>query len=140
MSEEKITLTKGQSALYARTVTEADIVLFAGVTGDTNPLHMDEEAAQKGFFKGRVAHGMLTAGFISAALGTRLPGAGGIYLAQKIQFIAPVRIGDTVTIRITITDIDHDKKRVTCETKAFIKNMTKEVAAGEAVVFVPHLA
>ena len=83
-------------ATFAKTVTDADIVLFAGISGDTNPVHLDAEAAAGTLFKERIAHGMLSAGFISAVLGTRLPGPGCIYLSQSLKFLAPVRIGDTV--------------------------------------------
>ena len=89
-------LAVGMSAIYAKTVTEADIVLFAGVSGDINPVHLDEEFASATTFKGRIAHGMLTASFISTVLGTKLPGPGCIYISQNLKFKAPVRIGDTV--------------------------------------------
>src|SRR5215510_13403595 len=96
-------LSEGMSAIFTKTVTEADIVLFAGISGDTNPVHLDEEFAKGTMFKGRIAHGMLTVAFISAVLGTRLPGPGSVYLGQSLKFTAPVRIGDTVRARATIT-------------------------------------
>ncbi|HEX5958739.1 MAG TPA: MaoC family dehydratase, partial [Hyphomicrobiaceae bacterium] len=88
-------LTEGMTAIFTRTISEADIVLYAGLSGDTNPVHLDEEFARPTMFKGRIAHGMLTAGFISAVLGTKLPGPGSVYLSQSLKFKAPVRIGDT---------------------------------------------
>ena len=86
-------LTAGMHATFAKTVTDADIVLFAGISGDTNPVHLDAEAAAGTLFKERIAHGMLSAGFISAVLGTRLPGPGCIYLSQSLKFLAPVPSG-----------------------------------------------
>lgn len=106
----------GQSASMSKTVTEADIILFAGITGDFNPAHIDEEYAKNSMFKGRIAHGMLSAGFISAALAMKLPGPGCIYLNQSMKFKAPVRIGDTVTATVTVTEINIDKKIVKLDT------------------------
>src|SRR3569833_2834949 len=106
---------EGMTAVFSKTVTEADIVLFAGITGDTNPVHLDEEFAKPTMFKGRIAHGMLTAGFISAVFGTKLPGPGCIYLSQSLKFKAPVKIGDTVKARVTVTAIV-PKGRVTFAT------------------------
>ena len=106
----------GQSASMSKTVTEADIILFAGITGDFNPAHIDEEYAKKSMFKGRIAHGMLSAGFISATLAMRLPGPGTIYLGQNMKFKAPVKIGDTVKTTVTITEINVDKKIVKLNT------------------------
>jgi 3-hydroxybutyryl-CoA dehydratase len=110
-------LSEGMTAIFTKTVTEADIVLYAGISGDTNPVHLDEEFAKPTMFKGRIAHGMLTAGFISAVLGTKLPGPGSIYLSQSLKFKAPVRIGDTVVAKVTISEIVPEKRRVTfaCE-------------------------
>ena len=85
------------SARFAKTLTEADIILFSGISGDTNPLHLNEEYAEKTMFKGRISHGMLSAGFISAVLGAKLPGPGAIDVSQSLRFNAPVRAGDTVT-------------------------------------------
>jgi 3-hydroxybutyryl-CoA dehydratase len=98
-------LAVGQSGVYARTVTEADILAFAGVTGDFNPVHVNEELAAASMFGGRIAHGMLSAGFISTVLGTKLPGPGSIYLSQTLKFKAPVKIGDTVVARCTIKEL-----------------------------------
>src|SRR5690349_7173933 len=99
-------ITEGMSAVFSKTVTEADIVMFAGITGDTNPVHLDEEFAKPTMFKGRIAHGMLTAGFISAVFGTKLSGPGCIYLSQNLKFKAPVKIGDTVKAQFTVSAID----------------------------------
>lgn len=125
----------GMSAVFSKTVTEADIVLFAGITGDTNPVHMDEDFAKPTLFKGRIAHGMLTAGFISAVLGTKLPGPGCIYLSQSLKFKAPVRIGDTVLARCTVTAIDKEKGRATFATIAAVGETV--VLEGEAMLLVP---
>ncbi len=87
----------GDMAEFAKTVTETDVYLYAGLSGDLNPAHINEAYAQKTFFKTRIAHGMLVAGFISAVLGTQLPGPGTIYIRQELNFLAPVRMGDTIT-------------------------------------------
>ena len=97
-------ITDGMTAVFSKTVTEADIVLFAGITGDTNPVHLDEEFAKPTMFKGRIAHGMLTAGFISAVFGTKLPGPGCVYISQNLKFKAPVKIGDTIRLRAKVVD------------------------------------
>jgi 3-hydroxybutyryl-CoA dehydratase len=131
-------LAVGQTASYAKTVTEADIVLFAGVSGDTNPVHLNQEFAAKTMFKGRIAHGMLSAGFISTVLGTKLPGPGAIYLSQSLKFKAPVRPGDTVVARATVTAIVPDKRRVTLTTTCQVGDTV--VIEGEAVVMVPARA
>ncbi len=131
-------LTVGQTASYAKTVTEADIVLFAGVSGDTNPVHLNQDFAAKTMFKGRIAHGMLSAGFISTVLGTKLPGPGAIYLSQTLKFKAPVRAGDTVVARATVTGIVPDKRRVTLATTCHVGDTL--VIEGEAVVMVPSRA
>lgn len=106
----------GDSAEFAKTVTETDIYLYAGITGDFNPAHVNESYAKNTFFKTRIAHGMLTAGFISAIIANQLPGPGTIYLKQDLSFLAPVRIGDTVTARVEILEIDPDKNRVRLKT------------------------
>jgi len=128
-------LTVGMAAVLSRTVTETDIVLFAGISGDTNPIHLSQEFAAGSVFKGRVAHGMLTAGLISGVLGTRLPGPGAIYLSQNLAFKAPVRIGDTVTVRATVTEVNRDRRRVTMKTVCSVGETV--VIDGEAVLLVP---
>ena len=106
----------GQSATYERTVTETDIAQFAELSGDHNPVHLDEAFAAKTMFKGRIAHGMLSAAFISTTVGTRLPGYGSIYVGQTLRFRAPVRIGDTVVTTATVKAINRERRRVTMET------------------------
>lgn len=128
-------LKVGMTASYAKTVTEADVVLFAGVSGDTNPVHLNEDFAKETMFQGRIAHGMLSASFISTVLGTKLPGPGCIYLSQNLKFRAPVRSGDTVSATATITDIVRDKKRVVMQTVCSVRNQV--VIEGEAIVMVP---
>ena len=125
----------GMNGVYARTVTEADIVMFAATSGDTNPVHLNQEYAQTTFFKGRIAHGLLSAGFISTVLGTRLPGPGTIYLAQNLKFRAPVRIGDTVCAKVEVKEIISEKNHVVLTTNCFVKDML--VIEGEATVLVP---
>ncbi len=128
-------LKVGMTASYAKTVTEADVVLFAGISGDTNPVHLNEEFAKETMFQGRIAHGMLSASFISTVLGTKLPGPGAIYLSQNLKFKAPVRPGDTVSATATITDIVPEKKRVVMQTTCSVRNQV--VLEGEAIVMVP---
>jgi len=128
-------LTPGMTAELSHTVSEADIVDFARVTGDTNPVHMDEGYAAKTMFKGRIAHGMLSAGYISAVLGTKLPGPGAVYMSQSMMFKAPVRIGDTVLTRVTVKEVIADKKRVRLETVCLVAG--KPVVEGEALLMVP---
>ena len=128
-------LQVGTTASFSKTVTDADIVLFAGVSGDTNPVHIDEEYASATMFKGRIAHGMLTAAFLSAVLGARMPGPGAVYLSQSLRFRAPVRIGDTVRATATVTALDAKRRRATLETICTVAG--KVVVDGEAVVMVP---
>lgn len=130
-------LQPGMAAERSKTVTEADVTLFAGVTGDFNPAHVDEEAARRGRFGGRIAHGMLTAGLLSAVMGTRLPGPGCIYVGQTLRFTRPVRIGDTVTARVEVTELRPDDRRVVLATTC--RNQDGEtVLEGEAEVLVPE--
>ena len=128
-------LQVGMTASTRKTITEADILLYSAVSTDTNPVHIDAEAAAAGPFGQRVAHGMLTAGLISAVLGTRLPGPGSVYLAQTLRFRAPVKIGDTVTASVEVTEINVDKKRATLKTVCSVAG--KPVIEGEATVLVP---
>jgi 3-hydroxybutyryl-CoA dehydratase len=109
-------LKLGMSTSYGRTVTETDIANFAGVSGDTNPLHLNAEFAANTRFKQRIAHGMLSAAYISTLIGTRLPGPGCLYISQTLRFTAPVRIGDTVIATATVTDIDTARRRVKLST------------------------
>lgn len=125
----------GMSATFCKTVTESDVNLYAGISGDTNPLHLDEAYARTTIFKGRIAHGMLTAGFISAAFGARFPGPGSIYMSQSLKFTAPVRIGDTVLARVTARSVDRERGRVTFATTCHVEDML--VLEGEAMLMVP---
>jgi len=129
-------LSVGQSAEITHVVEVKDLTAFAEVSGDTNPVHLHEEFAAATMFKGRVAHGMLSASFISTILGTKLPGPGCIYVSQNIQFKAPVRAGDTVTARATITEIIPEKRRVVLKTTCSVGG--KVVIDGEAVALVPN--
>ena len=130
-------LAVGDSAEFSKTVTETDIYLFAGITGDFNPAHVDEEYSRKTYFGTRIAHGLLAAGFVSAVLGNRLPGPGTIYLRQELTFLGTVKIGDTITARVEVTEIDAAKGRVrlltTCDNQE-----GKRVLTGEAVVSPPR--
>jgi 3-hydroxybutyryl-CoA dehydratase len=129
-------LKVGDAAEFAKTVSEADIYQFAGVTGDMNPAHIDAEYAKGTFFKERIAHGILAAGFISAVIGMRLPGPGTIYISQSLQFKAPVRIGDTITARAEVVNIDADKNRVRLNTTC-VNQAGTVVLGGEAMVSPP---
>ena len=128
-------LKVGMTAVYAKTVTEADIVMFAGISGDINPVHLNHEFAAETMFEGRIAHGMLSASFISTVIGTKLPGPGAIYLSQNLKFKAPVRAGDTVQARTTITEIIPEKRRVAMSTICTVAD--KVVIEGDAVIMVP---
>jgi 3-hydroxybutyryl-CoA dehydratase len=108
----------GNSAQLVRTVTEGDIELFAKATGDFNPVHLDAAYAEKTIFKGRIAHGLLSVGFLSTILGTILPGHGTVYLSQEIRFLAPVRIGDSITARVEVLEIILEKNRAKFRTSA----------------------
>jgi 3-hydroxybutyryl-CoA dehydratase len=109
-------LAVGMTATFAKTITEADIVLFAGATGDNNAMHINDEFAKSTRFGGRIAHGMLTASVISAAVANRLPGPGTIYVSQLLKFCAPVRPSDTVCARVTVQEVHHDRARVVLQT------------------------
>jgi len=129
-------LKVGQSAMFGRTVTEADIAAFAGVSGDTNPIHLHDGFARTTRFGQRIAHGMLSGSFISTVIGTKLPGPGAVYISQTMNFMAPVIIGDTITAIATITAIDPQRRRVILKTQCF--NGEKVVIDGEATVLVPR--
>jgi 3-hydroxybutyryl-CoA dehydratase len=130
-------LSVGDTAQFTKTVSEADVYLFAGVTGDFNPAHVDEEYAKKTYFGTRIAHGLLSAGFISTVLGNRLPGPGSIYLRQELTFLGVVKIGDTITARVEVTEIDTVKGRVKLLTTCDNQEGTR-VLTGEAVVSPPR--
>ena len=129
-------LTVGQAVETSRVVGAADIEAFAEVSGDNNPVHLDEAYARTTTFGERIAHGMLSAAYISAILGTKLPGPGAIYLSQSLRFRRPVRIGDLVVARATVTALDDTKGRVTLETVCEVGGKT--VMDGEAVVIAPR--
>jgi 3-hydroxybutyryl-CoA dehydratase len=123
----------GDQASFSKTISEFDIYQFAGISGDFNPVHVDKEFAKNSLFKERIAHGMLVAGYISAVLGTKLPGINTIYLSQNVQFLAPVKIGDTVTAEVTVTEKVDQKKIIILKT--IVKNQDgKTVIDGEAKV------
>jgi 3-hydroxybutyryl-CoA dehydratase len=128
-------LKVGDTAEFAKTVTETDIYLYAGITGDFNPAHVNEEYAKNTFFKTRIAHGMLTAGFISAIIANQLPGPGTIYLKQDLSFLAPVRIGDTITGKVEVLELMEKNKvrlKTTCTNQDGVV-----VLSGEGLVSPP---
>ena len=128
-------LAVGQTASLGKTITEADILMFTAVSTDTNPVHLNAEVAKESIFGERIAHGMLSAGLISAVLGTRLPGPGTIYMGQTLRFRAPVKIGDTVTATVEVATLDPAKNRATLKTTCTVAGKT--VIEGEATVQVP---
>jgi 3-hydroxybutyryl-CoA dehydratase len=128
-------LSIGQSAGYSRQITEADVQQFGAVSGDLNPLHFDEAYAKTTIFRGRIAHGILSVSFLSTVLGTKLPGAGSIFLSATVRFKAPVRIGDTVDALCTVREIDRQKGRVMFDCVCKVGDVV--VVEGEALVKVP---
>ncbi len=124
------------TAEYRKTLTETDVILFAGISGDNNPMHIDEEYAANTRFGGRIAHGMLSASLISTVIGTRLPGPGAIYMGQNLKFLKPVKIGDTVTALVTVLEVLQDKQRVRLQTECWVKG--EKVIDGDALVWVPR--
>ena len=131
-------LEEGMTEIYAKTITDADIVAFAGISGDTNPIHINQEFARGTRFEGRIAHGLLIASFISTVIGTKLPGPGCIYLSQGLKFRAPVYIGDEVVATCKITAIDPEKARVTLACDCSVNGKT--VLEGEALLMVDRRA
>jgi len=130
------TLKVGETAEFAKTIAESDIYTFAGITGDFNPAHINEEYARQSPFKTRIAHGMFGAGMISAVLGNRLPGPGTIYLGQEIKFLKPVHFGDTITAKVEIIEILAAKNRLRLRTTCTNQN-GDVVIDGEALVMAP---
>ena len=128
-------LAVGQEASLTNTVTEAAITAFADISGDRNPVHVDAAYAATTMFKERIAHGMLTAGLISAVIGEQLPGHGTIYLSQSLRFMAPVRPGDSVLAQVQVREIDHARRRVTLDCRCVVGDTT--VLKGEALVLAP---
>ncbi len=111
------TFTPGEHASFSKTITETDITLYAGISGDFNPIHVDAEYAKTTRFGERIAHGMLTAGLISTVLGMKLPGPGAIYLGQELKFMKPVFIGDTIIARVEVTEFNAEKRVLTAKTE-----------------------
>ncbi len=128
-------LSVGMEASFSKSVTEADIIAFADVTGDRNPVHLDEAYAAGTMFKGRIAHGMLTAGLISATVAMKLPGPGCVYVSQTLNFKGPVRIGDEVTAKVRLVELVAGKRRARFECTCLVGGKT--VLDGEAVLMVP---
>lgn len=129
------TLIVGQQESYSQTVTDADIKDFAGISGDRNPVHLNQEYAESSQFKKRIAHGLMSASYFSALFGMRLPGPGCVYVAQSLKFLRPVYIDDTVTAVIVIKSIDYSKRRVFFKTYCEVNG--KKVIVGEAEIFIP---
>ena len=125
----------GMTRHLRKVVTDRDIEMFAEVSTDHNPVHLDDDYANDTIFEGRIAHGMLTAGLISAVIGEQLPGHGTVYLGQSLKFLAPVRPGDLVTAKVEVTDIDLGRRRFKLDTHCSIDG--KKVLAGEATVLAP---
>ena len=136
MMEKEITISVGQSASFTKTITESDVYTFAGLSGDLNPAHINEEYAKGTRFGGRIAHGMLSAGLISAVIGMQLPGPGTIYMGQTLKFLSPVRIGYTVTATVKVTSIDEQRRRAVLETTCTNQEGTLLIS-GEAKVLLP---
>jgi len=125
----------GMTRHLLKQVTDADIEMFAQISTDRNPVHLDDDYARDTIFEGRIAHGMLTAGLVSAVIGEQLPGHGTVYLGQSLKFLAPVRPGDMVEARVTVTDIDFSKRRVRMDCACTVDG--KKVLVGEATVLAP---
>lgn len=125
----------GMTRHLTKVVTDADIAMFAEVSTDRNPVHLDEAYAQETIFGGRIAHGILTASLISAVIGEQLPGHGTVYLGQTLRFLAPVRPGDAVRAEVRVTGIDHARRRVTLDCKASVGDTV--VLKGDALVMAP---
>ena len=133
MNNHKLTIEKikvGQSAEFLKLISEEDIKQFARLTGDNNPIHLDDEYAKKTMFKKRIAHGLLTASFISTVIATKLPGQGSIYLDQSLKFLAPVYIGNQIRIFVKVTKKNIEKRIVTLSTEVYVSE--KKIITGEA--------
>ncbi len=126
----------GMTADYRKTLTETDVVLFAGLTGDNNPMHIDDEFASATRFGGRIVHGLLTSSLLSSVIGMKLPGPGCIYMNQNLRFLKPVHIGETVTARTTVLEVFPEKQRVRMATECLVRG--EKVLDGEATVWVPR--
>lgn len=133
MNNHKLTIEKikvGQSAEFLKLISEEDIKQFARLTGDNNPIHLDDEYAKKTMFKKKIAHGLLTASFISTVIATKLPGQGSIYLDQSLKFLAPVYIGNQIRIFVKVTKKNIEKRIVTLSTEVYVSE--KKIITGEA--------
>jgi len=128
-------MEEGMNDVFAKTITDADIITFAGISGDTNPVHLNHEFASETMFEGRIAHGMLTASFISTVIGTKMPGPGCIYVNQNLRFKAPVKSGDTVLATVTVVATVPEKRFVELKTVCTVGD--KVVVDGDALVMVP---
>jgi 3-hydroxybutyryl-CoA dehydratase len=137
LAEDKLPYKIGDSAQLSKTIKDEDIRIFAEVTGDKNPLHLDDEFASKTIFKRRIAHGILTAGLISSVIGNRLPGNGTIYLSQTLNFLAPVYVGDEITAKVEVLQVLKEGKRLRLKTQVINQNGTV-VVDGEALVIPPR--
>lgn len=130
-------LTPGDKASFTKTISESDIYLYAGITGDLNPAHIDEEYAKATFFKTRIAHGIFISGLISTVIGMKLPGPGSIYRDQQLSFLAPVRIGDTITATAQVKEIHLEKNKIILKTQCHNQDGTM-VIDGQAVIHPPR--
>ena len=128
-------LEEGMEDAFAKTITDADVITFAGISGDTNPIHLNHEFASETMFECQIVHGMLTASFISTVIGTKLPGPGCIYVSQDLRFKAPVKVGDTVTATCTVTRIIPEKRMIEMETICSVGG--RPVLVGRATILVP---
>jgi 3-hydroxybutyryl-CoA dehydratase len=137
LAEDKLPYKVGDSVQLSKTVKDEDIRIFAEVTGDKNPLHLDDEFASKTIFKRRIAHGILTAALISSVIGNRLPGNGTIYLSQTLNFLAPVYVGDEITAKVEVLQVLKEGKRLRLKTQVINQNGTV-VIDGEALVIPPR--
>lgn len=126
----------GMRESYSQTITDADVKDYSGISGDKNPVHMDEEYAKASRFGKRIAHGMLSSGFFSALFGTKLPGQGCVYVSQSLKFRKPVYIGDTVTATVEVTSVDIDRRRVFFDT--YCKVGKSKVITGVAEIYIPE--
>jgi len=127
----------GEQASLSKTITDPDVFTLAELVGDFNPIHLDAEYARKSRFGRRIAHGVFSAGLISAVLGNKLPGPGSIYLSQQIEFLAPVYIGDTITATVEVLSWRSDKRIITLKTDCHNQD-NKQVVTGQAVLMVPN--
>ncbi|MCT4631203.1 MAG: MaoC family dehydratase [Firmicutes bacterium] len=130
-------ISVGDKAFFQKTITETDVYLYAGITGDINPAHINEEVSKDTMFKGRIAHGMLTAGLVSAVLGVQLPGPGTIYMGQELRFTAPVKFGDTIKAEVEVIERNEEKNRLKLKTTCYNQD-NKIVLEGVAKVMPPR--